>query len=277
MAGWAGEDCDRCAAGFGGEDCTAQPAPQACPLGLHDHDADAGTPCVVCPASTFRGKASGANCEPCPGGQVSTPGSPSAAYCIPPHPDATDRTGKAEAAAAAPAAAGGGGRSAAKPTSRSGPSDRAATGGLFGLLDKNKNGLLHKLELRRGAGLLQSAGVEDDAVGLLAAADSDGNSMVSAEELWQYFEAQHRQPVPPLPPDEQTPADSLSVAVAEAESVAEWDAAGGYVWGPICQGRFGNQFDYLLGFLEYARQLNRTAVVGPFIEYNARAETGKYP
>ena len=57
----------------------------------------------------------------------------------------------------------------------------------------------------------------------------------------------------------------------------EWDPHGGYILGCMCQGRFGNQFDYMLGFMEVAKALNRTMVLGPWIEYNARQETGQYP
>ena len=55
-----------------------------------------------------------------------------------------------------------------------------------------------------------------------------------------------------------------------------WDSKG-YILGCLCGGRFGNQFDSMLGFMEYAKQIDRTAVVGPWIEYNVKHETGQYP
>ena len=39
-----------------------------------------------------------------------------------------------------------------------------------------------------------------------------------------------------------------------------WDPKG-YVMAFACQGRFGNQFDYLLGTLDYAKKVDRTLVL----------------
>ena len=63
---------------------------------------------------------------------------------------------------------------------------------------------------------------------------------------------------------------------AAATGDEPWDE-NGYVLGCICQGRFGNQFDYMLSFIDYAKRLNRTAILPPWVEYNAQPETGQYP
>jgi hypothetical protein len=48
--------------------------------------------------------------------------------------------------------------------------------------------------------------------------------------------------------------------VAVAAEAPPWDPKG-YVIAFACQGRFGNQFDYLLGTLDYAKQIDRTLVL----------------
>ena len=96
--------------------------------------------------------------------------------------------------------------------------------------------------------------------------------------------------------------------VAVAAEPPPWDPKG-YVIAFACQGRFGNQFDYLLGTLDYAKQIDRTLVLvratayihsafrsngsaldtaptprlcvarvqAPWVDYNARKGTGQYP
>ena len=48
--------------------------------------------------------------------------------------------------------------------------------------------------------------------------------------------------------------------VAVAAEPPPWDP-NGYLIAFACQGRFGNQFDYLLGTLDYAEKIDRTLVL----------------
>jgi hypothetical protein len=63
---------------------------------------------------------------------------------------------------------------------------------------------------------------------------------------------------------------------AVSEQPPEWDPKG-YVIAFACQGRFGNQMDYLLGTMDYATQVDRTLILPPWVDYNAKKTTGKYP
>ena len=56
----------------------------------------------------------------------------------------------------------------------------------------------------------------------------------------------------------------------------QWDE-NGYMMAFGCMGRFGNQFDYLLGTMDVAEKSGRTLIIAPWVDYNARATTGQYP
>ena len=60
---------------------------------------------------------------------------------------------------------------------------------------------------------------------------------------------------------------SPPVFVDVNEPAPEWDDTG-YILTHHCQGRFGNQMDYLLGTMDTAKKANRTLVLPPFTDYS---------
>lgn len=69
---------------------------------------------------------------------------------------------------------------------------------------------------------------------------------------------------------------STPVFVDENEPPPTWDP-NGYLLAHFCQGRFGNQFDYLLHLLDLAGRTGRTLILPPYTDYSAQDTMGQYP
>ncbi len=69
---------------------------------------------------------------------------------------------------------------------------------------------------------------------------------------------------------------STPVFVDENEPAPTWDP-NGYLLAHFCQGRFGNQFDYLLNLLDLASRTGRTLILPPYTDYSAQDTMGQYP
>jgi hypothetical protein len=69
---------------------------------------------------------------------------------------------------------------------------------------------------------------------------------------------------------------STPVFIDDNEPPPTWDP-NGYLLAHFCQGRFGNQFDYLLHLLDLAGRTGRTLILPPYTDYSAQETMGKYP